>query len=81
LDLDGLMPETVPSGRSMRIVARLPGGSIEPLVWLDGYDERFRHPFLLRKPLHLPAATIIDGVPPDAAIVFLPATSRRDPRF
>ena len=75
------MPEVVPSGRSIRVVARLPGGSVEPLVWLDGYDGRFRHPFLLRKPLHLPRATIIDGVPPDAAIVLLPASVPAVSRF
>ena len=70
--LDGLQPERVPAGQSMRIVAVLPGGSIEPLVWLHEYDSRYPHPFLFRRPLRLPAGTMIQGVPPDAAIALIP---------
>jgi len=72
--LDGVQPERVPPGRSMRIVAVLPGGAIEPLVWLHGYDSRYPHPFLLRRPLRLPGGTVINGVPPDADISLIPAT-------
>lgn len=70
--LDGLQPEQVPAGQSMRIVAALPGGSIEPLLWLHEYDHRYPHPFLLRLPLRLPAGTRIQGVPADAAIGLIP---------
>ncbi len=70
--LDGLMPEKVPLGRSMQIVAALPTGSIEPLLWLYEYDDRYKHPFLLRRPIHLPAGTIIRGVPADAVIALIP---------
>ncbi len=48
-------------------------GSVEPLLWLDGYQEKFAHPFWLRKPLVLPAKTIIRGVPQGASVRFLPA--------
>ena len=70
--LDGLMPQQVPAGRSMRIVAVLPGGTVEPLVWLHGYDSRFAHPFLFRKPLSLPPGTVLGGIPADAVITLLP---------
>ena len=70
--LDGLMPQQVPPGRSMRIVAVLPGGTVEPLVWLHGYDNRFAHPFLFRKPLSLPPGTVLGGIPADAVITLLP---------
>ncbi|MGH9145748.1 MAG: c-type cytochrome [Vicinamibacterales bacterium] len=70
--LDGLLPEKVPPGRSMQIVAALPTGSIEPLLWLYEYDDRYRHPFLLRRPIHLPAGTIIQGVPADAVVALIP---------
>lgn len=31
-----------------------------------------KHPFLLRRPIHLPAGTIIRGVPADAVIALIP---------
>jgi len=49
--LDGLMPRTVPPGQSMRITASFPNGAMQPLLWLHDYNERFQHPFLLRKPI------------------------------
>jgi len=71
--LDGLLPERTTDGT--RIVATLPDGRVEPLLWLYGYSEKFRHPFLLRKPLTLPAGTIIRGVTPPASVLLLPAPS------
>jgi hypothetical protein len=71
--LSGLMPEKVPVGASLKILAKLPDGSIEPLVWLYEYRAQYKHPFLLKTPLTLPAGTIIRGVPPDASIILLPA--------
>ena len=71
--LDGLQPERVPPGRSLRIVAVLPGGSIEPLIRLHQDHSRYPHPFLLRRALRLPAGTLIQGVPNDAVIGLMPA--------
>jgi hypothetical protein len=71
--LAGILPQTVPDGASMKIVAQLPDGRVEPLVWLYEYREKFRHPFLLRKTLTLPRGTIIRGVAAGAAIILLPA--------
>lgn len=71
--LGGLVPEKIPVGASMRILAKLPDGSIEPLVWLYEYKSQHKHAFLLRKPLTLPAGTIIRGLPPGASIILLPA--------
>ena len=70
--LDGLLPKTIPPKTSMRIVAELPDGTLEPLLWLDEYRPEFAHPFLLRKPLRLPAGTMIQGVPSTASITLLP---------
>jgi hypothetical protein len=55
----------------------LPDGEVEPLIWLYEYRNSYRHPFLLRKALDLPAGTLIHGVPPDAAIVLIPATKSK----
>jgi hypothetical protein len=69
--LDGLMPRQIPQSRSIRIVAALPNGSVEPLVWLHGYDSRFAHPFLFKQPLELPANTVLRGIPSDTVITLL----------
>lgn len=70
--LDGVFPEKVPDGRSVRIVAERPDGRMEPLLWLHEYDHRYAHAFLFRRPLHLPSGTVIHGVPVDAVIALIP---------
>ena len=69
----GLQPQRVSPGQSIRIVAVLPGGSVEPLVWLHDYQTRYAHPFLFREPVRLPAGTQIQGVPADAVVALLRA--------
>jgi mono/diheme cytochrome c family protein len=71
--LDGLIPQEVPAGVPLKIVAKLPDGSIEPLLWLYEYKAQYKHAFLLRKPLNLPVGTIIRGVPSGASVILLPA--------
>jgi hypothetical protein len=72
--LDGILPNSAPRESSIQLVAELPDGSLEPLLWLDGYRPEFEHPFLFRAPLTLPAGTWVRGVPPGAAFTLLPAT-------
>jgi hypothetical protein len=74
LRIDGLFPEAVPPGTSPKIVAALPDGSIKPLVWLYEYRDSYRHPFLFRKPMDLPAGTVIRGVPARGRIVLIPVS-------
>lgn len=71
--LDGLVPESVPDGTPLKITAKLPDGSVEPLLWLYEYRKQYKHAFLLRKPLSLPAGTTIRGVPSGASVILLPA--------
>jgi len=73
MTVDGIYPEHVPNGASMQIVAALPNGAVEPLVWLYEYHEGYRHPFLFRKPLRLPAGTVIRGIQDSARILLIPA--------
>jgi hypothetical protein len=54
----------------------LPDGGVKPLLWLYEYDDKYKHPFLLRKPLHLPAGTVIRGVQAPASVMLLPATPK-----
>ena len=71
LVLDGLLPEQGADGA--QIVAVRPDGRVVPLLWLYGYEEKYQHPFLLRKPLALEAGAIIRGVKPPASVLLLPA--------
>lgn len=77
--LDGLWPNAVPDGAPAKITAEFPDGSIQPLLWLEGYKAQYGHPFLLRTPLGLPAGTVIHGVPPGGSLCLLPATSPPSP--
>jgi hypothetical protein len=69
--LEGLWPERAPEGHSFQIVAILPDGSIEPLLWLYEYNQSHQHAFLFRKPIDLPMGTVIGGVPPSATVILL----------
>jgi mono/diheme cytochrome c family protein len=71
--IEGLYPVHVPKDASMQIVARLPNGSVEPLVWLYEYQDSYRHLFELRRPLRLPAGSVIRGVRGDAKILLIQA--------
>jgi hypothetical protein len=73
--VDGILPIAVADRQSMQIIATLPGGRVEPLLWLYEYKAIFAHPFLLRSPLKLPRGTLIVGVPTTAKIALLPAAA------
>jgi mono/diheme cytochrome c family protein len=70
--IESVYPEHVPDGTSMQIVAALPNGDVEPLIWLYEFKDSYRHPFVFRKAIHLPAKTIIRGVRRDARILLIP---------
>lgn len=72
LTLDGLWSATIPARTNFQIVAALTDGTVEPLLWLYEYQNAYRHPFFLRKPLDLPTGPVIRGVPPGARIVLIP---------
>ena len=61
LDVSAIKP--VPLGKvvSVRIIARLPDGSTEPLLWLYQYAPSWKTAFRFRTPIHLPAGTEIES--------------------
>lgn len=80
ITLDAIMPKSVPPAAAYQVIAEMPDGDIEPLIWFQNYkttypntNQTFEHPFLLRKPLLLPAGTIIRGVPASDSIALMPA--------
>ena len=80
LTLDGLIPESASGASSMKIVAVLPDGGTQPLLWLYEYKDAYRHPFLFREPVELPAGSVIKGVPADAKIALIPGKRKRNGR-
>jgi hypothetical protein len=76
ITLDGLLPEKIPQESSTQILAVLPNGDVQPLVWFYEYKDTFRHPFLFRSPLDLPSGTQIRGLPAEASIVLIPGKKR-----
>jgi hypothetical protein len=77
MTLDGLIPESVPGTSSMTIVAALPDGGTQPLLWLYEYKDSYRHPFLFREPVELPAGSVIKGAPADAKIALIPGKRKK----
>lgn len=71
--LDGILPKKVPEGQSVQLVAVLPDGEVVPLLWLYGYDDGYKLPFLFRRPIQIPVGTRIRGLPAKATIVLIPA--------
>ncbi|MBL8233160.1 MAG: hypothetical protein JNL98_31970, partial [Bryobacterales bacterium] len=56
-----------------RLIAELPDGSIEPLLWLRNYKPEWNRTFELRQPMQVPAGTKLRVEPPSAAsfVVYL----------
>ena len=54
--LDGMFPKAVPADGSFQIIAELPDGRVEPLLWLEGYKSQFEHAVSVPRPrLSLPS--------------------------
>ena len=77
--VDGLFPRDIPDGGSYPIVAELPDGRVEPLVWLYEYRNDYGHAFLLETPLELPAGTVIRGIPAGSSLALMPRPAGPDP--
>src|SRR5262245_10324635 len=75
--LDGLFPKSIPEEGSFQIVAELPDGVVEPLLWLEGYKSQFAHAFLFRAPIKLPAGTVIRGIPSGSVVTLLPVADKK----
>jgi hypothetical protein len=71
--LVSIQPRVNTDVTSARLVAELPDGSVEPLLWLKNYKAEWNRTFELRKPLGVPAGTKLRVDPPAAAtfVVYL----------
>jgi hypothetical protein len=66
----GIAPREMAAGASMQIVARLPDGSVENLLWLRNTRTEWNRAFYFRQPMMLPKGTLI-AVHSDVAAVIL----------
>ena len=57
---NGIAPAQMPAGASMQIVAKLPDGSVENLLWLRNTRSEWDRAFYFRQPLMLPKGTLIE---------------------
>lgn len=71
--IDGILPKKVPGGQSVQLIAVLPDGEVVPLLWLHEYDPAYKHPFLFRRPIPMPAGTRVRGLPAKSTVVLIPA--------
>lgn len=66
LQLLAIRPDAVAPGANVRLVARRPDGSVEPLLWLRDFQPAFSRTYTLAPPLALPAGARIEVTPPAA---------------
>jgi len=66
----GIAPRQMQPGATMQIIARLPDGSVQNLLWLRNTRTEWKRSFYFREPLTLPKGTLI-AVRPTAAAVIL----------
>jgi len=76
LTLAGIRPLQVSKGSSLMVVANRPDGSVEPLLWLYGYQPKFAHAYWYSAGVPLPAGTKIEVTPARAGAVALLTRAR-----
>ena len=59
-----IQPEPSHTIASARIIATLPNGRVEPLVWLYRFDPKWQRTFVFREPLDLPKGTLVESSEP-----------------
>jgi hypothetical protein len=69
--ITGIRPRSLTQGSSVKAIATLPDGIIEPLIWLYDYKPQFDRSYYFRKPLKLPAGTKIETYPSSAGSISL----------
>lgn len=59
--LAGIRPQPSKEVATARIVANLPNGRKEPLLWLFHFDPKWKQVFRFRAPLSLPAGSVVES--------------------
>ncbi len=61
LRVAGIRPLSETVVHSAQLIAKLPDGRIEPLIWLYEFDPKYAHSFTFRRPLDLPPGTVVES--------------------
>jgi hypothetical protein len=69
--LEAIAPYKIPEGASLRVIARRPDSSIEPLLWIHQFNPKFARAYRYRSLVDLPAGTTVEVIPAGAGIVRL----------
>ncbi len=77
ISVAGIRPKSLKDGSSVKVIAMLPDGAIEPLIWLYDYKPEFDRTYFFRKPLKLSAGTKIETYPSSAGGISLSVTAPR----
>lgn len=73
INATGIAPQEMAPGTQMRIVARLPDGTVLNLIWLRNTSAEWKRAFCFREPVSLPKGTLI-AVDSGAAVILTAKT-------
>lgn len=59
----GIEPGVAPPAGALQVVAYLPDGAVEPLIWLEKFNPDYQKTYYFREPHRFPAGTRIETVP------------------
>ena len=79
MTLTAIQPHKVPEEARLVVTATRPDGSVEPLLWLYNYNQKFPHTYFYRAEVRLPAGSRIEVTPPGVGTVALVTKARRTP--
>jgi hypothetical protein len=67
----GIEAVRVPSSGELQVIAQLPDGVIEPLIWIDKFNPDYSQTYYFRDPIRFPAGTRIEITPHDGSVVLV----------
>jgi len=67
----GAHAKSLTEGASVKAVAQLPDGAIEPLIWIYNYKPKYDQTYYFSKPLNFPAGTKIETYPAGGSLALL----------
>lgn len=70
----GVEPQLAGDHNVLQALAHYPNGEVEPLIWVEKFNPDYNKIYYFRDPLHFPAGTRIEVLPPQAAIDLLITT-------
>ena len=62
-EIVAVVPNVVPETGVLQVIAIKPGGTIEPLIWIEKFNPGYNQVYYFREPLHFPAGTRIEVSP------------------